>query len=173
MIAKIIAVVKALIKIVIMGKQLINLHYALLDKALWYLLDVSNLLCLWVVLSFQSSIYVVFFSYWRDLSEHTVLFLMCGHFFSSLFRYDMMGVRTYYIVEWWALETCQNLSLFFWCPVLFVFPFCLIFSFCYNMMSARDLLYCGIWWVKFFVHYVRIEIRINHLWVNLKCFILI
>ena len=56
-------------------------------------MDVSNLLCLLVVRSFQSSICVVFLSYWRDLSKHVVLDLMSSSFFLSvLFCYNMMGV---------------------------------------------------------------------------------
>ena len=49
------------------------------------LMDVSNLLCLLVVRSFQSSICVVFLSYWRDLSRRVVLDLMSGSFFVCRF----------------------------------------------------------------------------------------
>ena len=54
-------------------------------------MDVSNLLCLLVVRSFQSSICVVFLSYWRDLSKHVVLDLMSSSFlfvFFVLLYYD-------------------------------------------------------------------------------------
>ena len=96
--------------------------------------------------SFFSVYCVVFFSYWRDLSKHVVLLwclvLFC---FSFLFCYNMIGVRDlFYHRIWWVWKTCQTVSVFFWCPVLFVFPFCLSFSFCYNMMSVRDLLYCRV-----------------------------
>ena len=49
------------------------------------LMDVSNLLCLLVVRSFQSSICVVFLSYWRDLSKHVVLDLMSSSFLFVFF----------------------------------------------------------------------------------------
>ena len=48
-------------------------------------MDVSNLLCLLVVRSFQSSICVVFLSYWRDLSKHVVLDLMSSSFLFVFF----------------------------------------------------------------------------------------
>ena len=91
-------------------------------------MDVSNLLCLLVVRSFQSSICVVFLSYWRDLSKHVVLDLMSSSFcLSFLFCYNMMGVRDLlYRRLSWVWETCHTLSLFFWRPVLF----CLSFLFC-------------------------------------------
>ena len=99
-------------------------------------MDVSYLLCLWVVRSFQSSICVVFLSYWRHLSEHVVLFgclvLFC---FSTLFCRGVMGVRDlFYCRIWWVWETCQTVSLFFWCPVLYGCPL-----FRYYMMGVGDL----------------------------------
>ena len=49
------------------------------------LMDMSNLLCLLVARSFQSSICVVFLSYWRDLSKHVVLDLMSSSFLFVFF----------------------------------------------------------------------------------------
>ena len=48
-------------------------------------MDVSDLLCLLAVRSFQSSVYVLFLSNWRDLSKHVVLFLMSTSFSFFLF----------------------------------------------------------------------------------------
>ena len=100
-------------------------------------MDVSNLLCLWMVHSFQPSICVVFFSYWRDLSKHVLLFLMASSFcLSFLFSYNMIGVRDLlYCSIWRVWETCHNVSLFFWCSVLIFFLFVCPFSF------------VMIWWV--------------------------
>ena len=66
-------------------------------------MDVSNLLCLLVVRSFQSSIRDVFLSNWRDLSKHIVLFLI---FFSFPFCFVIMWCmwETYYIVEYNGCE---------------------------------------------------------------------
>ena len=109
-------------------------------------MDVSNLLCLLVVRSFQSSICVVFLSYWRDLSKHVGLDLMSSSFLLSfLFCYNMMGVRDLlYRRLLWVWETCHTLSLFFWCPVLFY----LSFLFCHIWRCERPVILWGMMGVE-------------------------
>ena len=64
------------------------------------------------VRSFQSSICVVFLSYWKDLTEHVVLFLVSSPFLLFFFVIISLLWETYFIVEYDGCERPAKLCYY-------------------------------------------------------------
>ena len=104
--------------------------------------DGCNLLCLWVVGSFQSSNCVVFLPA-RETCLSISFFVMSSPFFVFPFCSVIIWLvwEIYYIVESGGCERHAVLCHYFSdVQSFFVFPFSLSSLFCHNMMAVRDLL---------------------------------